>query len=193
MASIPQEVVPTTADDGVEINETTWDTEPSSSRVYAGRNSVSTFHAGFRFTGVPVPQGATVSSATLTLEVLLAAGTPTTTVYGADEDTAPAFSASARPSQFSKTDASATGPTAVVQSHPITITSVVQEIVSRGSWVSGNDMRFGVFHDGGGSGYNNVEICDITTWGNQNFATLDIDYTEGGGGGSVPVIIQQTH
>lgn len=136
--------------------------------------------AGFRFQTINVPQGATIDSATLTIDVngVGGAGSVTAYVYGDDVDDAAAWGASSRPSQITKTTAktSLTGIDSVT-THAIDVQSIVQEIVDRASWVANNDMRFAFL---GGTSERSVSIDDYAAT-NNTVATLDITYTAGGG------------
>ena len=81
MASIPQETVTVEAQDGHEINDTSWDDRNGLFTHYAG--TVGTDHdAGYLFTTVPVPQGATINSAAVTIYVFTTHGAPETLLRG---------------------------------------------------------------------------------------------------------------
>jgi len=174
MHVLVQEVIGADADDGDETNGTTWSTRGVNFR--AGRGSTDTWHGGLHFTTVAIPQGATIDDATLGLEVINVSGVPQVTVYGDDIDDAAAIGSSNRPSQWTKTTASADATTAIgtTGARTLLITSVIQEIVDRAGWATGQDMNLGLFHDGGGAGYQRAEIVDWSTWGNVNYATLDV-------------------
>ena len=189
MASIPQETVTVEAQDGHEINDTSWDDRNGLFTHYAG--TVGTDHnAGYLFTGVPVGQGDTIDAATVTVYVFTTHGAPETLLRGNIGD-ATAW-ASERPSQMSATTASQAGPTST-GSQGITATSIVQEIVDDGSWATGQDMKFALFNDyGGAESYYNLYIIDVNTYSHTgDFAKLDIDYTEGGGGDTFAAYYQQ--
>lgn len=129
-----------------------------------------------RFLNVTVPQGATVSSATLTLNITSLVGTPNTTLYGVDADNAAAFADPGNlPSAATKTTASADPDPAGTGSKVITITTIVQEIVDRAGWASGNAMAF-VVEDNAGSG-ENYWIAEGYEDAGTAEATLDITYT----------------
>ena len=173
------ETIPTTADDGQEQNDTTWYDCAYTSELKFGR-AANRFDAGFRFTTVALPQGANVSSATLTVHVSeITDGQPSGEVWADDVDDAPAWGADSRPSQIIKTTASTQATITQTGDKEIDVTGIVQEIASRAGWSSNNDMRFGFLENLTGTGYDLVSIVDWTTWGNQSFATLDITYSEG--------------
>jgi len=194
MHVLVEETVATTADDGHEEDGTTW-WSSGTDFFKAGRNSGHTFHGGLHFTTVAIPQGATIDDATLGFEVKTTFGTPQVTVYAEDTDDASAISSSNRPSQWTKTTASADATTALSSTgaRTVDVTTIIQEIVDRGSWASNNDINLGLFHDGGGSGYQIGYIIDITTWGSQNFATLTVNYTAGGGGSNGLLLLNQAN
>jgi hypothetical protein len=102
-----------------------------------------TTRGGFRFVNVGIPQGATINSATLDVVCIDAANdSPQCDIWGQNSDDAPVFTTdanniSSRPatSAYTNWTASDIG-TAAVQSPAIT--AVIQEIVNRPGWVSGN-------------------------------------------------------
>lgn len=141
--------------------------------------------AGFRFLAITIPQGATINSATLTLTYTGSASADpiTMSLYGVDADDTDTWSSTNEPSGQTYTTAE-TGwywegtfsPNALYGTKELDATSIVQEIVDRGGWSSGNDMSFVL-----------KRLFDVTT-GNLKInswdssypeAELDIDY-EGG-------------
>ncbi len=128
-------------------------------RIEIGRNSANTWHGGFRWTGVNVPQGATITTAKLDVLII-----PTVWagyvvgVYCEDADNAAAFSGSHRPSQVTPTTAKSTISASdqtigtAQTTVPITVTSLVQEIVDRTGWSNGNAMNFVMLNEAGGAG-----------------------------------------
>lgn len=176
------EPIPSDANDGNEmVTAATWNSKLLDDYLRAGRNSVDIANGGFRFTTIQVPQGATIANATLTYEVSARFAPFSLNIYGDNVDSAPSWSNSSRPSQVSKTTASTSlvAPATGIQS--TTITSIIQEIINRAGWASGNDMRFGIMSEGAfPSGYHYLHLVDASTWGSQNFAELFIDYTVGG-------------
>lgn len=178
-ASINEHIT-TGADDGFEYNAT-WINSWSELRVgtYAV-TSTNRYNAGLRFQTINVPAGATVSAATLTLYFSgYVSGSATAKLYADDVDDAAAWSASNKPSGITKTTASATITPPSVGSHSFNILAVVQEVLGRGGWASGNDIRFGLFRQGS---FQRLAFEAIERPGT-NEAQLDITYTTGGGGG----------
>ena len=136
--------------------------------------------AGVRWDGVTVPQAATIVSATAQFY------TPSTTEgdivgdwYGEDVDDATTFAfgsnnISGRPRTTAKTTVNAA--VGSVGWYSISVTSVVQEIVDRAGWSSGNALNL-IFDVASGCNWR------FRTWdfaGNAHGPKLDIDYTTGG-------------
>lgn len=181
-------------DDGWEQPGTTCTKTPldSDGDVVGGRNSVANY-TFFRFANVTVPAGATIDSATMSVYVAYATGGAfDVRVYG---------EASNSPTQIPEGQESADAPskrdrtTAYVtwafpqggdNTYQITgLKDVVQEIVNLGH-ESGDAMAF-IFQSQDASGKYG-QVHDQTQ---ANDATLTIEYTEGGGGGSVVPIVMQ--
>lgn len=172
-----------TADDGVELVGVVFFTDGFAAGVSDAYASL--LYGFLRFLNVTVPQGAGISSATLTLNIIDITGTPDTTLYGVDADNAAAFADPGNlPSAASRTTASADPDPAGTGSHVITITSIVQEIVDRAGWASGNAMAF-VAIDNTGSGSHFWVGEDYEDAGTAE-ATLDITYTVPAVGGAAP-------
>ena len=146
-------------------------------------NSVNTWLA-LRFTNVTVPQGSTINSATLEVNIV---GTsyddPDVDVYLEDADNSAALSTSSNNiSGRTKTTAKVTWSSTGVGSgwkSPGDLAAVVQEVVDRGGWVSGNALT--VLFDSLSSA-NNLRIRPYE-YDTTLAAKLTIDYTASGGGG----------
>jgi len=148
------------------------------------------YSGGFRFPGVTIPNAATINSATFTIHVIAVAGSSTDLyVYANDVDNAAAFSTTNRPQHASWTRTTASAVTASGTTADVdvafNVASIVQEIVDRAGWVSGNAIAFEVDMDAAET-YNTITVRDQEDEFAQSAAgaTLDIDYTAGGGGGS---------
>lgn len=102
-------------------------------------------YGGLRFTGVTVPQGATIDSATLDVEITSTTyDDPDLTLYGEATDDAATFASSSnnisgRTSTTATTTWTATSIGAGVKTSP-SIAGIIQEIVNRPGWVSGNNI-----------------------------------------------------
>lgn len=173
-----------TNQDGYENVSTSKWYSASNTKIYLGLNF---WNPGFTFTSVNVPQGSTVTSATLTLNCLgTGSGGGAGKIYGQASDTAAVFTNSARPSQMSKTSASVnTGTISTTGSKAFTVTAIVQEVVNRAGWVANNNMNLAILLNAGG-GYTTFEDYQNT---GTSPASLSITYTAGGGGGTVGRIV----
>lgn len=164
---------------------------------HSGNNEYS---AGARFTGVTIPQGATINSATFEMRAnsTYNAGSNVIKYHVSAQasDNAPTFGTGAgenlrtanRPRTTAEsanwTQTSVTGGTW----YSISVTSVIQEIVNRAGWASGNaiviivdthaDTTLGEWQD-----------YDSYNGGASLAPKLTIDYTAGGGG---PTLITST-
>jgi hypothetical protein len=108
---------------------------------YTGVETDRTLTGFFRMLVVAIPQGATITSATLTLNVLARFGSPAFNVAATAEDNAAAVSGVAELAARTRTTATAWTP-AVIGSHAIDVTAAVQAVVNRAGWTSGNAMLF---------------------------------------------------
>ena len=97
-----------------------------------------------RFPNIVVGQGGVVSTALLTLyTATLQNGGPTFYISGKDVDNAGTYTAIADIVPTTETNALVTGPTLTVStSFTVDVTNIVQEIVNRAGWVSGNAIMF---------------------------------------------------
>lgn len=138
------------------------------------------YHGGWRFQTIAIPNAATITSATLNAEHHSFSTTGTNTmnidIYGDDVDSAVTWSSGSKPSGITKTTAKGsyyfnnnTDNTAIA----FDLTTVVQEIVNRAGWSTGNDMRFATANELGVSQQvrANVESYDAGTT-----PTLDVIY-----------------
>lgn len=123
--------------------------------TYYGQE-VSTF---MRFDGIPIPQGATINSAKLYMVGYGNQNTqmPVTSKWYAnasDDAVAPTSVSEANALALTTAFESWTIPTWEIEEHveSIELKSVIQEVVNRGGWLSGNALML-VVKDGGGSGY----------------------------------------
>lgn len=168
-------------DNGLEFPTNTFDTTVT---LGVGNFSSISANTGLRFINVSVPQGATINSADITLyNQGVLAGSPVARWYAWDDDDAPQFSSGGDvPSNVTKTTAF-TAFTVSTGDITHSITSVIQEIVNRGGWVSGNAINLIAFDNS--SPLNSGAGWDGFDQGSPSL--LEIDYTTGGGGTAVPV------
>lgn len=149
------------------------------------------YWAGFRWLNVTIPQGSTINSATVDIYYALKSGTTVESIwYGVDEDDATTFANTTanKPEGKTRTTASVTDSTDLslfttvgFGNYLFDVAALVQEIINRPGWSSGNALAV-VAHDNGSSGTNSYfgfSTYDFT--GNARGAILTIDYTAGGG------------
>lgn len=143
-------------------------------------------YGGLRFLNVTIPAGSAIHTATLTVTVASASyDDPDVTIWANDVDDAATFTTGAanisgRAATTATVTWTASGIGAGARTSP-SLVAVIQEVIDRGGWASGNDValilkgnstspfRFNTF-DGGGADY----------------ATLAIEYTAPGAGGQPP-------
>ncbi|MBL4578145.1 MAG: CUB domain-containing protein, partial [Flavobacteriales bacterium] len=125
---------------------------------------------GLRFQTVPLPQGATITTATLSVRAYDAVSPTINTKISADDvDNSIDFSAT-KPSGRTKTtsqvdwDVSVAWSTGTYYNSP-EIKTVIQEIVNRGSWASNNSLSIIVANDGGTDNRNMSTYNENTAYG----------------------------
>ena len=137
--------------------------------------------AGVRFRTIGIPQGATIHEAELKLQVKTApSNNIATKIYGDDVDDASLWSDYNLPLGITKTTANtAWTPTTMTAPYTqyISMTDIVQEIISRPSWASSNDMRFAILNKlTGVAGANTIQVYDYNR-DQAHAAVLQIEYT----------------
>ena len=149
-------------------------------------------YAGLRFTNVTIPNAATINTATLDVEIVSTThDDPDLTIYGEATDDAATFAGtsnniSGRTPTTATTVWTATSIGTGVKTSP-SIVSIIQEIINRPGWVSGNDIAILM---NGRSGASFFRIRTINA-GSGSPATLNIDYTAGGGSSQPPRSMHQ--
>lgn len=166
-------------DDGTKDTESAW--ANGGSGIFAG---FETFHSqvwkhAIRFIGITIAQGSTINSATLTYTANSTnAGILATILHGFAEDNTSDFSGG-DPSGRSKTTASANfnrSGVAFNTTYTVDVTSIIQEIVNRGGWSSGNSLGF--INEDNGSTSSNMSFYAYD--GDSTKAVLlDVDYGTG--------------
>lgn len=178
-ASITEEITVTADDCFVNIGSgyySSYEQFRANSFLRAGHSYYKEATAGFRFQTLNIDQGATITSAILRLYVEYKAGSPELRIYGDDVDDADYFSASNLPTDISKTTSYVDWNPTATGSSDVDITDIVQEIVNRGSWASGNDIRFSIFNNKATSAF---ELVTLNEFGDANPAELLVTYSEG--------------
>lgn len=145
------------------------------------------------FVNVTIPQGDTINSATLVLTgggtYNAGAATIQATIYGEDVDNSAALTTvnGNMSGRVNTTASTATGSLASIvlnTQYSFDVTAIVQEIVNRGSWASGNAMTFPV-RDNGSDG---AEWQEFFSWDGDptKAAMLDVDHGSPVAGGWGP-------
>lgn len=154
-----------------------WDYTGTSLKTGAESIPTRSITAAVRFNAVTIPNGSTVSSATITFTASFNdSNNVLTKVYGIDEDDTADFSSD--PTGRTKTTASSdwdqNGVTAE-STYNATVTSQVQEIIDRAGWSSGNDMGFLIENDGSSAG--NIHFFYAYDGSTTKAALLSVTYT----------------
>jgi len=166
-------------DGGFEQNDSSWWSSGYTPRFGSNGDPVD---AGFRWTAVTIPQGAKINSAKITLTAFNSMSwTVYTRIKGVAEDNTPTYSNSNRPSQRSKVASTVdwTPPSFTAGNNYDTpsLTSIVQNIVDRVGWASGNAM--GIVIEDNGTSAGSLHWKDSYDYGSDpsKTALLTIDYT----------------
>lgn len=184
------------ADDGHETDGTTWDDRaaegyPSGEffAVLQSNNPASDRLAAVRFPATGIPQGSTISSATLTLQITVATSCDPTNavllVTGDDVDDSAALSGTHRPSSgWTNTTATATKSGLAVGACAIDVASIVQEIVNRAGF-AGGAIAFKLTLSGSDT-YWEINVADYDADTLASVATLVVVTPDGGSGLDIP-------
>ena len=145
--AVVNEEVTAGADDGFEK----YNFSIATTQNYIDCRALQTRNGFMRFVSVAVPQGATITSATLGMYMIYCYGGHTPDVYFSDVDNAPAWSGGDRPSQMTnKIPAGGiawTPGTTNNSTDNLGVTAAIQTIVSRTGWNSGA-IRVAAFQQG---------------------------------------------
>lgn len=140
----------------VSVSQSSDDADGSTITITSTDLDIGTYDNAVRFQNVAVPQGATITSAYIEfIAEENGSGSYSAVIEGVDENNASAYSNGQNLSSLSKTSETATwsGSDSWTIDAPKTTPSlvdVVQEIVDRSGWSSGNDMGF-VINTGSGA------------------------------------------
>lgn len=149
-------------------------------------NTTDKYWEGFRFNSVTIPQGATINSAIFDLYSSgTAAGTTAKVIYyGNAVDNATTFNTTTeKPQSKTRTTATVTKDYTVASWNPTTgfgvetvdLAAIVQEIVNRAGWVSGNSLSI-IGFDNGSADTNYIGYSTFDRAVDRG-AKLTIDYT----------------
>jgi len=136
----------------------------------------------FRFTNISIPQGATITGAWLEVQTPGIYGNdPDLIIFGQDSDDCVTFSTAnnykARPTTSASVSWTPSGWVADGRYNSTDMKSVVQEIVNRGGWASGNDMAIFVTHAIGWIGAEERTLIYAYDMDNAKAARLYIGWT----------------
>lgn len=177
-------VIAANSEDGFSSTQTNaWD----SSALVQGFDGTYLKSLGLRYSGIAVPRGALITSATLALKSFAVGGGTGTKwgrLYGDAVDDAPAWSSSSRPDQIAKTTAFTTLNYSTVNDAILNqdVTAIVQEIVNRAGWTSGNALRIGGDPQAGAGSDGQAVLRDLDSSGYAS--PLIISFIPASGGGS---------
>lgn len=178
------------ADDGHEANGTDWLDKVAEGypdgeffSIYQSGSAATDRIGVVRFVATGIPQGATITSATLTLECTVATNADPTNavllVTGDDVDNSAALSSSHRPSSgWTNTTATATVAGLAVGAIVVNVTTIVQEIVNRAGF-SGGAIAFKLAFSGSDT-YWELNIVDYDADTLATVAQLDVITADGG-------------
>ena len=165
-----------TLDDGYSFGGNLWVTDASTFNGNVIGFAGVTLNIGSRFPGLLVPQGATITSAIITLNQATLTGTPTGTWYGWDVDDGIQFDPVTNyPTNAAQTTAttafvmSGSGSKILVEHN---VTAIAQELVDRPGYVVGAMNFFAI-----GSAVSGIELSDdVETSGSPIPAKLTISW-----------------
>lgn len=151
---------------------------------FDGNNIIGTLTSSpaWRFQTVNVPQGATITSATLRVNVENVSTDYSAAMYGENVDSASSWAAGSSngPNRMARTTASITfdgfGSLGLITK---TVTTLIQEIVNRPGWSANNDLRLGCLDAPTGA---DQVVFSSHNYDPGNAAHLVIDYTAGATG-----------
>ena len=139
---------------GYETNAAGW---AANALVSVGSTIIGTSNiGGFRIPNLTIPQGYTIDSAIMTFGVLFGSVPRNILIYGNNVDDAAAW-ATEKPSVMAKTFA--ISDTITSGTNNFVVTSIIQAIINRTGWTSGNNAKIAFFPevtDGAGAVSSNV-------------------------------------
>ena len=155
-----------------------------------------TQNAFLRYPAVTIPQGATITAATLTFKAAFTVSSlPAFTIYlnNVDNATAPTTYAGFNALALTTTSATYIMPTWIVNNTYVSsdISSVIQEVINRPGWSSGNALMALVYEAStGGSQYRQFYAYETSA---ADSVALDITYTVGGTAGTITNVSSMTN
>lgn len=174
-------VNPTAAgDDGFQVG-TNWSSQAGNTTMRVGSSLGAPYHSGIRFPNVTIPNAATITLATLGLTAASTSGVGGAgTIYAWDTDNAAQFDNSNLPGDATRTTASTSiVADATTGAKTWAITSIIQEVVDRAGFASGNAIAIPII----GSVVATVNFTSYSTYDNgSDIPYLSITYTAAAGG-----------
>lgn len=135
-----------------------------------GQGGSTLFHLGLLFSSIAIPKGATIQTATLTLNVVqvYGGGSGIITMYGRAADNPAAFDSSNLPQNVTRTTANTVHSNFATEfvADQTDVTTIIQELVNRAGWASGNNIAIACIASGGAG---SITLTGSTT-------TLSITY-----------------
>ena len=177
--------VSASTDDAYERGNGTFDDTATTIRVTSNSNSSNQFHGACRWDNVTVPAGATIDTAYIEMYVdTTGADDPNFTLYGNDEDDPGAITDILG---LTQTTASAsyvtTGTGAGWYGSGVEIKTIIQDIIDRAGWASGNAIVLIMWANSDTTENFIFQSYDGTP---SNAAKLHIEYTAAATGSMVP-------
>lgn len=164
-----------------------------------GKGSNGPYDAAFRFPTVTIPQGATILTATVTVYQGSGVGTPTVRIVGDAVDNCAALSNTnfvgvsgswVDTSSYVDWSVPNPGPNAAMTTP--SLTTILQEVIDRAGWASGNALGVGL-KDLPGNTVDNYSGCHTYDFGNASYyPTLTVTWSEGGGTSTAVFLHQRT-
>lgn len=152
--------------------------------VFSTGNTI--YASAFRFLSVNIPQGQTLDSASIAINVTARSGSQTGTFAGQAVDSAPAWAnhSAFSPASMAATTATLTyTPPGATGIQTLDVKAIAQEIINRAGWAANNNMRFGfTVVSGMTTSYSTIE--DYSAAGTSE-AVLTIVYTPAATGASI--------
>lgn len=139
-------------------------------------------NCGFRFTSITIPKNSVINTATLTIRQARhdsVNGTPIGTWWGVASDNAGQFSGGTTPSAASKTTASSAfvaAPNGTLSLVVHNVKDIIQEIVNRSGWSSGNALNLFAIAATANAGFA-LDIWEDYSTTSPTVAKLDVNYT----------------
>lgn len=168
------------ANDGYSYGASSW--AANGTKMAFGRGGGGAlYHPGIRFTSIAVDQGATITSATLTIKARTSSGVGGAgTIFARAADNPPNFDSSNPPQSVSRTTASTAVAASTAQDvRNYDVTAIVQEIVNRAGWASGNALATAWVGTGTTGNFTYFEAYE---YAGSDQASLSITYTAAAGG-----------